>query len=517
MIGKLIAAACALALHTSTAGAQVVAVEQGRLHGVDRGRSVAYLGVPYAAPPVGQLRWRPPIPALRWSGVRNASSFAPACMQRGVSMPGETPPTTSEDCLYLNVWTPRRIGRRAPVMVWIHGGGYANGSTAMPLYAGDNLARRGVVVVSIAYRLGPFGFLAHPELTAEGGGSSGNYGLRDQIAALTWVKRNIAAFGGDPNNVTVFGQSAGAMSISLLMTSPQARGLFERAIAQSGGVFEPLQLAPQYLLANAEHDGVRYAASLGANSIAALRALPADRLLDGEAGRVSHPVIEPVVLPRAPYDAYLAHHFADVPLIVGVNAEEGRSLVDVSGVTAANYAAGIRDTWGELPPALSGAYPFTTDAEAQQARVAFETDLRFGWDMWAWARLHAQEASHSVYYYQFAQRPPFPSGNVRFGWGASHFAELWYMFDHLDQEAWAWSAADRATANAMASYWTSFARTGDPNEAHQAPWPRFVNDHPQVLELGRSSALVAPLTPQLRVFDSVYAAVRGRPFGSREE
>ena len=203
-------------------------VESGAIRGVLEDGVSIFMGVPYAAPPLGELRWREPQPVARWKGVRGADSFAPACMQKGVSMPGEAPPTVSEDCLYLNIWTPAaKAGERLPVIVWIHGGGYTNGSASMPLYWGDRLARRGVVVVTIAYRLGPLGFLAHADLTRESAHrTSGNYGLLDQIAALEWIKRNIAVFGGDASRVTIAGQSAGAMSVSMLMASPRAKGLF---------------------------------------------------------------------------------------------------------------------------------------------------------------------------------------------------------------------------------------------------------------------------------------------------
>lgn len=498
----------------SWATAQTVRIETGRIQGASADGVAAFLGVPYAAPPVEDLRWRPPQAPLAWTGVRRARDFAPACMQTGVSIPGEPAPRTAEDCLYLNVWTPRRAGGPRPVMVWIHGGGYANGSTALPLYWGDRLARRGVVVVTLSYRLGALGFLAHPELTAESGAStSGNYGLMDQIAALHWVQRNIEAFGGDPGKVTVFGQSAGAMSISMLMASPKAKGLFHRAIAQSGGAFEPIELAPNYMLANAERDGVAFARAVGANSIAQLRAVPPEPLLAAQRP-ISHPVIEPVVLPRSPYDAYVGGSFMNVPLIVGSNAEEARSLVDVSAITAATFSADIRRAWGALPAPLIAAYPFTTDAEARVARLQFDRDLRFGWDMWAWARLHAQMSAHPVFYYRFSQRPPFPSGTAREGWGAAHFAELWYMFDHLDQEGWAWSDTDRKLADMMARYWVNFAATGDPNGAGAPAWPGFTTRDPRLLDLGAEPRLVsAPSNPQLAVFDAVYDAARGRPFG----
>ncbi|WP_421934833.1 carboxylesterase/lipase family protein [Phenylobacterium sp.] len=509
----LAAAVSLLFAASALAAAPTARTETGVVRGVTTGEVSAYLGLPYAAPPIGPLRWRPPQPAKPWSSLRPATSFAPACLQTGVSMPGETPPKTSEDCLYLNVWAPAHPPEGgAAVIVWIHGGGYANGATAMPLYAGDRLARKGVVVVSLAYRLGPLGFLAHPALSAEGGGTSGNYGLMDQIAALEWVHRNIAAFGGDPGNVTIAGQSAGAMSVSLLMASPRAKGLFQRAIGQSGGVFEPLQLAPGYQLPQAEKDGVGYAASVGAKSLADLRALPAERLLGGGTGKVTHPVIEPAVLPRSPYDAFVAGRQNSVPILVGYNAEEARSLADVSKVSAATFAADLSRAWGPLPPGIVAAYPFTTDDEARHARIALETDLRFGWDMWAWARLQAK-AGQPVYFYRFDRAPPFPAG-TRAGWGASHFAELWYMFDQLDQEPWAWTPADRRLADAMSSYWVNFARTGNPNGQNLPSWPAFTLAQGNMLSLGDSIVASQPPVPApIQAFDATYGAVRGKPFG----
>jgi para-nitrobenzyl esterase len=506
----------AIMLGHGVALATPVRVESGGLQGVDANGLSIYKGVPYAAPPLGELRWREPQPVRPWKGVRKATAFAPACMQTGVSMPGETPPVVSEDCLYLNIWAPaRRADKRLPVLVWIHGGGYTNGSAAMPLYSGDRLARKGVVVVTIAYRLGPLGFLAHPELTGESAHhSSGNYGLMDQIAALKWVHKNIAAFGGDPKRVTIAGQSSGSISVSILMASPVAKGLFQRAIGESGGLFEPLQLAPKYLLANAEKDGEKFAASLGAASIKQLRQLLATRLTSNESG-ITHPVIEPYLLPQSPYDAFVAGRQNDVPLLLGSNAEEARAMVDVTGVTAATFESGIAQNFGSLPPALIAAYSHTTDEEARTARLDFERDLRFGWDMWAWARLQATTGHRTVYYYSFQHGPPFPKDSVYAGWGASHFAELWYVFDHLDQYSWQWTSADRKVAAEISAYWVNFARSGDPNGAGLAQWPAFEKSQSIVQYLGDPISTDGVLgIERLRVFDSVYSEVRGKPFGS---
>jgi para-nitrobenzyl esterase len=503
----------------TVAGAQRVVTESGAISGLRENGLDVYKGIPFAAPPVGDLRWRPPVHAPAWSGTRKADAFAPACMQVGVSMPGEAPPAVSEDCLYLNIWTPakaRTAREHLPVIVWIYGGGYINGSASMPLYWGDRLAQKDLIVVTIAYRLGPLGFLTLPELTRESlHHSSGNYGLMDQITALEWIQRNIAAFGGDPKCVTIAGQSSGSISVSILMASPLAKGLFQRAIGESGGLFEPLQLAPKYLLANAEHEGQKYAASLGAASLKELRRLPATQLT-GNGGGIVHPVIESYVLPLSPYEAFASGQQNDVPLLVGSNADEARAIVDVTHDTAATFDRDLERSVGQLPPALLAAYPHATDEEARQAQLALERDLRFGWDMWAWARLQAGTGKSPVFYYSFRQQPPFPAGSVYAGWGASHFAELWYVFDHLDQSPWNWTAADRKLAEEMSSYWVNFARAGDPNGPGQPPWPPFANAESKVQYLGDPITVggVANING-LGVFDAVYTTVRGKPFAAR--
>jgi para-nitrobenzyl esterase len=499
--------------------AQRVVTESGAISGVHEQGLDIYKGVPFAAPPVGDLRWRPPSRVAPWSGTRKADAFAPACMQAGVSMPGEMAPAVSEDCLYLNIWKPAKVQNthvRLPVIAWIYGGGFINGSASMPLYWGDRLAHRGVIVVTIAYRLGPLGFLAHPELTRESPQhSSGNYGLMDQIAALEWIQTNIAAFGGDPKRITIAGQSSGAMSVSILMASPRAKGLFQRAIGESGGLFEPVQLAPKYLLANAERDGEKYAVSLGAASLRELRQLPADHLT-GNAGGICHAVIEPYLLPVSPYEAFSSGLQNDVPLLIGSNADEARSLVDVTHLTNATFDSDLERSWGALPAPLVAAYPHTTDQEARQARLGLERDLRFGWDMWAWARLQTGTGLHSVYYYSFRRQPPFPAGSVYDGWGASHFAELWYVFDHLDQEPWRWTAADRKVAEEISGYWVNFAKSGNPNGRGLPWWPPFTDVDNKVLYLAEPISIGGVVDlKSLSVFDAVYTTVRGSPFGER--
>ena len=514
---KLVCVLAASANLSTAAVMRTVLTESGTISGMTAAGLSVYKGVPFAAPPVGDLRWRPPMPAAPWTGTRKADTFAPACMQVGVSMPGETPPPVSEDCLYLNIWTPADSPQEhLPVIVWIYGGGYINGSASMPLYWGDRLAQKGVIVVTIAYRLGPLGFLALPELTREAPHhSSGNYGLMDQVAALEWVHRNIAAFGGDPKCVTIAGQSSGSISVSILMASPLAKGLFQRAIGESGGLFEPLQLGPQFLLANAERDGEKYAVSLGAPSLKELRRLPASQLT-GNAGGIVHAVIEPYVLPATPYESFTSGLQNDVPLLIGSNADEARAMLDVSNQTAATFSIDLERSVGQLPPALIAAYPHGTDEEARQARLGLERDLRFGWDMWAWARLQSGTGRHPVFYYSFRQQPPFPAGSVYAGWGASHFAELWFVFDHLDQSPWNWTAGDRKLAGEMSNYWVNFAKSGDPNGPGLPMWPAFMNADSKVQYLSDPITVggVANITG-LTVFDSVYTTVRGKPFAAR--
>ena len=381
-------------------------------------------------------------------------------------------------------------------MVFIYGGGFTNGSAAMPLYWGDRLVKKGVIVVTFGYRVGALGYLATSALSRESPDRmSGDYGLLDQIAALKWVKRNISAFGGDPDRVTIFGQSAGGMSVSLLAASPWAKGLFHGVIAESGGIFEPVELAPGWRLSAAEETGDELAKSLHAETLKELRRLPADRFLGIQANGVSHPVFGSAVLPRSPYTVFAAGEQTDVPTLVGSNAEEARSLVDLSTIKAATFTADIKAAWGELPPTLLDAYAHATDAEAKTARADFERDLRFGWDMWTWARLQAATGHAPVYAYRFTRKPPFPTGSVYAGWGASHFAELWYVFDHLSQDPWAWTSADAALAEAISAYWTNFAKT------------QYLGE-----QIGAGG--VADLKP-LTTFDAVYAQVRGAPVPAR--
>ena len=510
-----IAALCLAGL----ASAESVPVETGRLAGQVAHGIESFKGVPFAAPPVGALRWRPPLPAAAWEGERDATRYAPACMQGGDAWPPATPTEPqSEDCLYLNVWRPASVaaGAHLPVMVWIPGGGWTDGSGSAPLYDGSRLAQRGVIVVTLNYRVGALGFLAHEALSAENPrGSSGNYGLMDQIAALRWVQRNIGAFGGDADRVTIFGESAGAMSANLLTVSPLARGLFRRVIGQSGAVFIPPEMAGGgFRQPGAQAQGQRFATALGANSIAELRAVPAAAIVKAQRDFGFHFILDKEVLPEEPWAVYSAGRQAPIDMLAGWNADEGRLFVAGHAVTAATLESGIAEEIGQFPASLRPWYHATTDAQAGAARAAFEGDLRMGYDTWTWLRLQARTGHGNVFAYRFEQTPPYPAASPLAGMGATHGSEMRYVFDALDQEAWAWSPADRRLATMLADYWTNFAKTGDPN-AHGLPqWPRYVAATParpaQVMHLG-TPVHAAPETgvEPLQAMDALFQAVRG--------
>ena len=497
----------------ASAAAGPVRTEAGRVEGVRSGSLTVYKGIPFAAPPVGALRWRAPQPVAPWDGVRKADAFAPICLQNGVSVPGAAPERMSEDCLYLNVWTPaKRPNAKLPVMVWIYGGGWANGSASTPLYWGDKLAQKGVVVVNISYRVGSFGFLAHLELTRESEShSSGNYGLMDQIAALRWVRRNIAAFGGDPNNVTIFGQSAGSMSVSMLMASPLAKGLFHRAIGQSGGVFIPPEASPAantFFLAGAEQRGERLASLLGAKTLQDLRGVAADQLLQKQ-GTSWHFILDGYVLPREPYDVFSEGRQHDVPLLLGSNADEGRMFLDGLTIRAASFTMDLQRQFGPLPAPLLVNYPASSDQQARTSRANLERDLRFGWDMWTWARLQARTGRGKVFYYHFAHTPPYPTDSPFADWGAGHGMEMRYVFGQLDQEPWQWSPFDRKLSEMMAAYWTNFAKRGDPNGKGLPEWPAYSEGRENVLYLAAPVSVQGVANrPALEVLDAIFSQAR---------
>ncbi len=489
-------------------------VTGGEVEGAAAGGIAEFKGIPFAAPPVGKLRWQKPQPVVPWSGTREAKGYAPGCVQDAAMLQFiGAPPGVSEDCLYLNVWTPAKTAReRLPVMVWIYGGGFAAGTTSSPVYAGTHLAEQGVVVVSVAYRVGPFGFLAHPELSRESGKGSGNYGLQDMIAGLKWVQDNIAAFGGDKSNVTVFGESAGGIAVSMLGVSPYAKGLFAKAISESGGSFAPPRATEGGggvpTLAAAEARGERFFKDLGVASLAAARALTTEQIskaLPPGLGGGFWPVADRDVIPGDQYVLYGEGRFNDTPVLIGTNSDEGALFVR-GGVTVASFEQQIRSGYGERADEILAAYPHATDAEALIAARNVARDSTFAWSTWAWARLQSTKGKGPAYIYYFDHRTP-TSPN-----GATHAAELQYVFRTLgSQGTGAPRPEDTATSELMSSYWVNFAKTGDPNGPGLPRWPKFTEQDQQAMVFDEApGARPLPNMRELKAMDDYFAWLRSR-------
>jgi para-nitrobenzyl esterase len=435
-----------------------------------------YRGIPYAAPPVGDLRWRPPQPVVPWQGVKAADHFSPVCMQNPTDTEGnawrEGLVSVSEDCLYINVWTPSKSpSDQLPVMVFIYGGGNTRGAASENQYDGAYLAKKGVVFVSFNYRLNVFGFLAHPDLTAESDHhSSGNYALLDQIAALQWIRRNIAQFGGDPNTVMIFGHSAGAANVSSLLASPLAKGLFERALMQSGG-----NLGKGVPLSDAEKNGIKFAESLGADSIASLRKMPAEQILKASRAPMGL-IVDGWVLPQDVYSTFSAGKQNDVPVIVGTVGSDAPG--PTPGPTkAADVPAYAAKTFGDLADQYLKVFPADTDEQAAKSALAFRTN-RAEANARILARLQVKTGKSKAYWYIFTHLSPFPEGLEWGGrpardWGAYHGSEIVYVFDAFPLQDWAWRPVDYKLGDIVSTMWTNFVKTGDPNAAGLPKWPAY--------------------------------------------
>ena len=537
-LGRCIAAAlcaCSSGLFAQTpvssTAAPVVRIAQGSLRGMVEGGAEVFKNIPFASPPVGPLRWKPPQPAKGWRGVRDATAFGPACTQPSNPMAGSISDTlmgdrgtftTSEDCLNLNVRRPKGTipGKKLPVMLWIYGGAFSFGRNSQPTYAGTGLVDRGVILVTPNYRLGALGFLAHPELSAEDPHrSSGTYGALDTIAALQWVKRNIASFGGDPDNVTIFGQSAGAMIVGMLSGSPLTKGLFKRVISESGVYFTPEQKPnePGFgepTLSASERTGIAFLERTGATSIADARALPADRILASAAGGPDRrplsfrPPVDGWFLPTFTYDLLRQGRYNATPVIVGSNDDEG-SLALPNGTTLDKYTASVA-AWGNASPQLLAAYPARNDAEALHAGRNLQRDSVAGWSAWQWAEGQTEAGGANVYFYNFDHRPPYPSGQRFDEIGATHGGELPYVFGTMTSSAIAWNADDRVISNAVIDYWTNFAKTGNPNGAGLPTWRPWSASGRHSMHFAQSAPIIGTVSnlERLMIFDAIYAARR---------
>jgi para-nitrobenzyl esterase len=441
----------------------------------------SFKGIPFAAPPVGALRWQPPQPVPKWTDVRQATAFGNQCMQRRIFADMVFRSAgISEDCLYLNVWTPATRGSaRLPVLVYFYGGGFTAGDGSEPRYDGAALARRGLVTLTVNYRLGVFGFLAHPALTKESSrGASGNYGLLDQQAALQWVRDNVAAFGGDPARVTIAGESAGSMSVSALMASPLSKGLIAGAIGESGAILPPT--LPAVPLADAERTGTAFAAPLGAASLADLRAAPAAAILEATA-RPDAPrfqiAIDGYFLPKAAAEIFAAGQQAQVPLLAGWNSQESgpANVLRRAEPTPENYATAVREIFGDRADEALKLSPGGTADAVRQAATDLSGDRFIAFSTWKWITLHSQTGKSPVYRYFYTRPRPAMNagkGDAPAARGAAHSAEIEYALGNLaTNDVYAWTPDDYKVSDTFQGYVVNFVKTGNPNGAGLPAWP----------------------------------------------
>ena len=488
----------ALAIHVSAQTTQVT-IANGVLEGITEANGVrSFKGIPFAQPPVGDLRWKAPQPVTNWSGIRKADQFGPRAMQLPVfGDMGFRSNGMSEDCLYLNVWTPAKTGNeKLPVLVYFFGGGFIAGDGSEPRYDGESMAKRGIVSVTVNYRLGVFGFMAHPELTKESGyHASGNYGLLDQTAGLKWVQQNIAAFGGDPARVTIAGESAGSISVSAQMASPLSKNLFAGAIGESGSV---LNLQPLSSLPSAEDNGKKFGEEQGAASLADLRKMPADQLLAACATnpfRFFGGIMDGYFFPKDPVEIFAKGEQAHVPLLAGTNSEEmtGMILFDAGGPTVENFKKFVEDFYGNRAPAALKVYAPKSDKEVLTVATEFASDLFLTYSTWKWIDMQTRTGGKPVYRYLYSRPRPAMTAEMNNAMpglaggvvknddasapkpppatGAVHSAEIEYALGNLpSNKVYAWTADDYKVSETMQSYFENFIKTGDPNGSGLPQW-----------------------------------------------
>lgn len=490
----------------------IVTTDKGAVEGVYNSETgvYSYKGIPFAKAPVGDLRWKAPQPAEEWEGTLDASEFGAICMQ------GEPVPFSmwtqefiapagnmSEDCLNLNVWTEEgAVNSKRPVIVFIHGGGFSSGSGSVPIYDGEKMAGKDVVFVTINYRVGVLGFLAHPELTEESpNNASGNYGLLDQVAALQWVQNNISKFGGDPDRVTIAGQSAGSFSVNYLVASPLAHGLFHGAIAESGaGVLPANRLSMDNTLEGAEEQGAQLNDSFGVSGITELRELPTDTLLTAQ-GQFGAPIIDGYVLPKPIYQLFVEGNYNDVPLLTGWNEDEGFSFGPPP--TVEQFRHNIQNQFGEYADEVLKLFPAETGEQAQRSQKDLSMLNTFGLQNWKWAQLQNQTGNSSVYLYHFTRDVPYTDEQQDFG--AFHTGEVPYAYNTLHTSDRPWEEVDRELAETMSSYWVSFAEDGDPNDEELPEWPPAKPGDYQTMFFGDEIHVEeVPMKEQLQLLDTIY-------------
>jgi para-nitrobenzyl esterase len=466
----------------AASSAPKVKTHSGIVEGKVEGQVHAFLGIPYAQPPVGDLRWKPPVPVAKWDGVRRAADFGAHCMQGKVydDMVFRDP-GGSEDCLTLNVWVPAHAEGKLPVMVWIYGGGFVAGTTSESRQDASILAsQQGVIVVSMNYRLGIFGFFVHPELAKESGrNSAGNYGLLDQLEALKWVHENIAAFGGDSANVTIFGESAGSFSVSAQMASPLAKGLFQKVIGESGAAFPPSGLSFDPMTIRAEKDMKLVSDKLGVSTIADLRAVPAEKLIEvfgnGQAAFAFGPDVDGYFLPESVPAIFAAGRQNDAALLAGWNHDEGSFEVAFSPQkpTAESFKEQAQKDFGDKSAQFLKLYPTDTPEHLRRSVIDYASDRFISMSTWEWIEAQTKTGKQPVYRYRFDMAPAPKDPNAP-RMGAYHSAEIEYVFGQLDSKTdVTWTPDDRQVSVEMQKYWSNFAKTGNPNGPGLPNWPPY--------------------------------------------
>jgi para-nitrobenzyl esterase len=513
-----LAAGCGPAAATTPLGETTVA--QGKVKGIVEGGIATYWAIPFAEAPVGELRWKAPVPKAPWTGVRECLEPAGMPPQQTRSWPGAPAPKVTEDCLYLNIQTPAKsVKDKLPVLVWIHGGGFITGDANSN--NGIRFAEQGIVYVSLSYRTGALGFLALPELTAENPRHiSGNYGLLDMVEGLKWVKENIAAFGGDPAKVTIMGESAGAIAVSMLCASPLAKGLFRGAISESGGSFCPVDAVRVDNngirdVKGSEDYGLAWMKRIGVSSLSELRETAWEKLVsDEQSGGVGGfwPTVDGYVLPDDQYKMYEAGNYNDVNVLIGTNSDEGSMFVRPTQL--AKYQADIKAEYGPFADRMLQLYPASSDEETFAALSDIFRETAFSWPTWAWATLQQKTGKGKVYLYYFDQ---FNENGGMFGGrpgrkprGAGHASELPYVFG----QSWGrpFEGADKTVSDAMNTYWANFVKTGDPNGEGLADWPVYKDGTASVMFFKDGTSLIeTPNKPQLLLMEDYFAWKRQQP------